>query len=74
MKCNKCGFIPNPGDQICMNCGAKLSADNAIVPGVETIEEKENITQKNNKKIIVAILIGLIVLIFIVLFIALIGR
>ena len=34
MKCEKCGATPNPGDQVCMNCGANLSFENAIVPTI----------------------------------------
>ena len=40
MKCDKCGFNINPGDQVCMNCGAKLSL----------YVEPENSSLKNDKK------------------------
>ena len=58
MKCEKCGFIPNPGDQICINCGAKLSLTNADVPEIEEIKEP---VKKNNKKYIIGIILGIIV-------------
>ncbi len=63
MKCDKCGFVPNPGDQICMNCGAKLSLLNAVLPDVEEVKIE---TKKNNKKIIIISVIGIVALIIII--------
>ena len=64
MKCEKCGFIPNPGDQVCINCGAKLSVKNAVMQGLETVEvEKEN--KKSNKNIIFLI-IGIVFILIII--------
>ena len=63
MKCEKCGFIPNPGDQVCMNCGAKLSLLNAVVPEVEEVRVEE---KKDNKKVIIFTVIGVLVLIVII--------
>jgi uncharacterized membrane protein YvbJ len=64
MRCEKCGYVPNPGDQICINCGAKLSLDNAIVPEVEIQTQEENI--KDNKKFIIIISLGILALIIVV--------
>ncbi len=46
MKCEKCGATPNPGDQVCINCGAKLSLDNAVVSRVESIPVEEKKSRK----------------------------
>ncbi len=64
MKCDNCGFTPNPGDQICINCGAKLSIINAVVPEVDVIESKND--TKNNKKIIIISIIGVLLFIIVV--------
>lgn len=64
MKCDNCGFIPNPGDTICMKCGARLSSKNAIVPGLEKIEETYK--KSNNTKLIVGIILGIVLLALIV--------
>ena len=64
MKCDKCGFIPNPGDQICINCGAKLSTINAVV--TEIGEEVKLEEKKDNKKLIFIIIGGIIILIIII--------
>lgn len=53
MKCDKCGFVPNPGDQICINCGAKLSLQNVVIPEVEKVEVP--VEKKYNKKLIIII-------------------
>lgn len=65
MRCEKCGFEPNPGDQVCINCGAKLSVINAIVPEIEEIKNNED-TNKDNKKLIIMTSLGIIALIIIV--------
>lgn len=61
MKCDKCGFIPNPGDQVCINCGAKLSLINAVVPELETVNVPDE--KKSNKKLVIGAIIGIVVLI-----------
>lgn len=38
MKCDKCGFNVNVGDQICINCGQKLSVKNAIIPEIDKVQ------------------------------------
>ena len=48
MKCDNCGYKVNPGDQICINCGAKLSLNNTYMPEVGENYPKE----ENNKKAI----------------------
>ncbi len=58
MKCEHCGFIPNPGDQICMNCGAKLPAINAVVPEVEKVISHEE--KKDNKKNIILTILSIL--------------
>lgn len=50
MKCEKCGFTPNPGDTICINCGAKLSDVNAIVSGLEKIQMSDDKNSEKKKK------------------------
>ena len=59
MKCDKCGFVPNPGDQICINCGAKLSLKNVVIPEVEKVEAEE---EKKDYKKLVLIVSGIIIL------------
>lgn len=66
MKCEQCGFIPNPGDQVCINCGAKLSIKNAVMPGVETINIEKN---KNNNKKIIPLLVSIIIVLSIIIFV-----
>lgn len=71
MKCEKCGFTPNPGDQICMKCGSKLSFKNAVMPGLEEIELG---TTKNNKPKIGIYITGIlfvIIIIFVIIFLVL---
>lgn len=63
MKCEKCGFVPNPGDQVCINCGAKLSVINAVVPDVEEITAKTVEKTGNNRKLIMVTIFGVVVLI-----------
>ena len=65
MKCEKCGYAVNPGDQICINCGAKLSLNNLIMPEVENIPIESE--KKDNKKIII-ITIGAIVIAIVIIF------
>ena len=61
MKCEKCGFVPNPGDQVCINCGAKLSVINAVVPDVEETLEKKPEKTSDNKKLIIGTILGVVV-------------
>ena len=49
MKCDNCGYKVNPGDQICINCGAKLSLNNTYMPEVGENYPKE----ENNKKFLI---------------------
>ncbi len=67
MKCERCGFIPNPGDQICMICGAKLSVKNAVMPGLEKVSIEKNSKSKNTKLII--LLVGGIILLAVIVFV-----
>lgn len=64
MKCDKCGFETNPGDQICINCGSKLSLNNIsndVYKHVDSVKKEES-TSKNgdNKKIIIFTSIGIL--------------
>lgn len=62
MKCDKCGFTPNIGDQICMNCGAKLSIENSSMPGVDAFKNTYQKTEKKkNIKIITLTILGIII-------------
>lgn len=64
MKCEKCGFIPNPGDQICIKCGAKLSLVNAVMPEIEEVSIEQE--KRVNKKFIIGVIAGIVILILIV--------
>ncbi len=65
MRCEKCGFIPNPGDQVCINCGAKLSIiASSLAPEVSKIQVEEE--KKDYKKLIIGVSGGIIVLIIVV--------
>lgn len=66
MKCDKCGFTPNPGDQICMNCGAKLSSDNATILGVDAFRSDKEKEKKNNMMILIFTILGIIILAIII--------
>lgn len=69
MTCEKCGSKTNPGDQICMNCGAELSLNNVIVPNVDltiTMEESKDPNKKEQKKFLIYCTIGVIALILLV--------
>ena len=68
MKCDKCGFTPNIGDQVCMNCGAKLSSSNASMPGVEAFKIKEENINKSNKSLIVVFTVIGIIIISVIIF------
>ncbi len=61
MKCDKCGFNINPGDQVCMNCGAKLS----LYLKPESPEPLEN-EKKSNSKYLALIIGGVLLFIFLV--------
>lgn len=62
MKCDKCGFTPNLGDQVCMNCGAKLSSDNALILGVDAFKLEEEKVKKNNILIVIFTVLGIIII------------
>lgn len=64
MKCDKCGNPVNAGDQVCMNCGARLSTSNAIYKELEHLEKKET---KKNKSILFLIL-GIVFILAIILY------
>lgn len=64
MKCDNCGFDTNPGDQICINCGAKLSVANQMMPKVEENPTKEEKKQYN--KAFIYTIIGIVVSIIII--------
>ena len=68
MKCDKCGFIPNPGDQVCINCGAKLSTVNAYVPEIEKTLEPN--PKKEDRKVLIysiaSILIAIVIIVLII--------
>ncbi len=70
MKCDKCGATTNPGDQICINCGAKLSIENMIMPEVEKVNNIPNKKEisKETLYIVIAVL-GVISLVCIVILI-----
>lgn len=57
MKCDKCGFETNPGDQICINCGSKLSLNNIsndVYKHVDSVKKEESTSKSgDNKKIII---------------------
>ncbi len=61
MKCANCGFTPNPGDQICMNCGAKLSLYTPEEIKPEVVE-----TKKKDQKFLIFLIGGIILGIIIV--------
>ncbi|MDE6285274.1 MAG: hypothetical protein K2M17_05965 [Bacilli bacterium] len=64
MKCENCGYVVNPGDQVCIHCGAKLSVANAIMPEVgETVSTN---AKNSNRRIFVWTLLGIVVLVVIV--------
>ena len=46
MRCEKCGYETHPGDQICINCKAKLSLAHSYVPGIDKIVEIETVVEK----------------------------
>lgn len=57
MKCDNCGNTANLGDQYCLNCGAKLNSNNAIMPGIDKIKEEE---RKDHHKLIFLSILGVI--------------
>lgn len=63
MKCKNCGFEVNPGDQICMNCGAKLSVENTVLPEVEKIPKPTKNCKNNIPTIILITIVILIIII-----------
>ena len=65
MKCDKCGFNTNPGDQICINCGAKLNLNNY---SPEIVQKTEEIVKKDNKKVLIISIISVILGILFVFF------
>lgn len=67
MKCDKCGFSTNLGDQICINCGATLSLDHAL----SKVDQRMSIPEeKSSKKIrifsILGVLLGVLIAFLIV--------
>lgn len=58
MKCDNCGITANLGDQYCLNCGAKLNYNNAIMPGIDKIKEEEK--KNHNKMVFLSILLVLL--------------
>lgn len=71
MKCDKCGYDVNPGDRICLNCGAKLSNNNAVMPEVEKVNIEE---KKDKKNFIILIVLGVIIVIIFVLLFVFLGK
>ncbi len=73
MTCDKCGFKTNPGDQICINCGAELSLNNIVVPNVDltiTMPEQKETEKNDRKKFITICIIGVVAVILLVAIIA----
>lgn len=69
MKCDNCGSLVNPGDQVCINCGAKLSSTNAYIPEVgETITKNEE-PKKDNKLFILGVILVVVIVLIIIFFI-----
>lgn len=66
MKCDKCGYDVYPGDQICMNCGAKLSLNNSVIPELHDLVTPKSDKSKKNIYIIIGTLVGILLLIFLV--------
>ena len=72
MKCDNCGFQANPGDQICLNCGSKLSL--AAIQSVDDIARLNEKTEEPVKKkvnplpFIILGVVAFIVLIILVVF------
>ncbi len=69
MKCDKCGYVTHPGDQVCINCGAKLSLAHSIIPednlGIRKKEEEKTLNEKDYRFLIVCIL-GVVIVILLV--------
>lgn len=73
MKCENCGFTPNPGDQVCINCGAKLKV--ATIQSINDIEKLSYVPEKevkSNKKVWLIALITTLVIILIAIIIGII--
>lgn len=66
MKCEKCGFEPFEGDQVCINCGAKLSIN--VVNNNDIKDNKVIIEENNKNKRAIYITIGAIIVLIIVVF------
>lgn len=69
MKCEKCGFQTNPGDQICINCGAELGINNILIPEVDytfTNLENKKTEKESSKKFITTCIIGVIIFIIVI--------
>ena len=64
MKCDKCGYQVNPGDQVCINCGAPLSSENAIIPEVDGVYMTKS--EKKNRTWLIFVILGVILFIVIV--------
>ena len=65
MKCEKCGYETHPGDQICINCKAKLSLAHSYVPGIDKTVEIEPVVENKKKNIRFAVFCGIGVLVLI---------
>ena len=57
MKCEKCGFTPNPGDTVCINCGNKLNVENAVMPGIESIVKNLAPDKKGIKPVYILVIV-----------------
>ena len=64
MKCDKCGYKVNPGDQVCINCGAPLSQLNAIIQEVDGVYKP--VEEKTSKKWVLFIILGVLLFIVVV--------
>ncbi len=69
MKCDKCGFEVNPGDQICINCGSKLSEVNMVYPNLETEKKSKKIKNVKKRNTILFYILSVILLLIILLII-----
>ena len=66
MKCEKCGYTPNPGDQICINCGAKLSISSTLIPEVDIPKEEEKPKKDKKHLILIFTILGIIISIIVI--------
>ncbi len=68
MKCEHCGYITHPGDQVCINCGENLSLLHSMMPGIDEQkkQEKKLETKKNVRFLFISIGIVLVFILSIV--------